>query len=104
MKSRPQRMFVFLLLSATGAAAPAQQDTTGSAIIGRALAPSPLAQDLQRLTDEAGGRVSGTPAMARAVDSALSAFHAAGIEADLLHVGNGTEADFARAGQRGRTP
>jgi Iap family predicted aminopeptidase len=144
-------MVVTLLLSAAAAAAagaaPAQ-DANSAAIIGRALSPSPLAEDLRRLTDEVGGRVSGTPAMARAVDWAMSAFRAAGvashtesytmpltwsegvtrleilngvafpvtlvaegwsaptpaegIEADLLHVGNGTEADFARAGGHAR--
>ncbi len=137
---------LFMVLSAAAAAgAAAAQDTNSAAIIGRALTSSPLAQDLQRLTDEVGGRVSGTPAMARAVDWALGAFGAAGvaahtesytmpltwsegatrleildgvrfpvalvaegwsaptpaagIEAELLHIGNGTEADFERAGQ-----
>jgi Zn-dependent M28 family amino/carboxypeptidase len=140
----------FLLSAATAVAAgpPPEQETNSAAIIGRALAPSPLAEDLRRLTDEVGGRVSGTPAMARAVDWAMGAFHAAGvaahtesytmpltwsegatrldilngggfpvalvaegwsaptpaggIEADLLHIGNGTEADFARAGEHAR--
>lgn len=115
-----------------------------SAIISHSLAPSPLAEDLRRLTDEIGGRISGTPAMARAVDWGVTAFRAAGIEvhtesyqlpvtwqeessqlrlagpvqfplsmvsvawapsteaggidAPLLDIDNGTEADFARAG------
>ena len=143
MTLRFQGMFALLMLSAAAGTTLAQ-DTSSSAIIGRALAPSPLVEDLRRLTDEVGGRVSGTPAMARAVDWAMDAFRAAGvtahtesytmpltwsegatrlevlnggafpvalvaegwsaptpaagIEADLLHVGNGTEADFARAG------
>lgn len=115
-----------------------------SAIIGQSLAPSPLAEDLRRLTDEIGGRVSGTPAMARAVDWGVSALRAAGIDvhtesyelpntwqeqssqlalqgpvefpvsmvsvawapsteaggidAPLVDIGNGMEADFTRAG------
>lgn len=104
---------------------------------------SPLEDNLRRLTDEIGGRVTGSPEMAQAVDWALAAFRAAGvdvhtetymlphawsegatrlevlgpvsfpvslvsvglspatpaggIEAPLVFVGNGTEADFARA-------
>jgi carboxypeptidase Q len=147
MNMRSRGMFLFLLLSTAAGAAPAQEPNS-SVIIGRALAPSPLAEDLRRLTDEVGGRVSGTPAMARAVDWAMSAFRAAGvaahtesytmpltwsegatrleilngvgfpvalvaegwsaptpaegIEAALVHIGNGTETDFARAGEHAR--
>jgi hypothetical protein len=105
---------------------------------------SPLAENLRRLTDDIGGRVTGSPEMAKAVDWAVTAFRAAGvevhtenymlphawsegatrleilgpahfpvslvslglspatpangIEAPLVYVGKGTEADFARAG------
>jgi carboxypeptidase Q len=143
MKSWAYRMLVLLVIAATAAAAIAHR-TDSSEIVGRALTSSQLAEDLRQLTDEIGGRVSGTPAMARAVDWAMSAFRdagvaahtesytmpltwsegatrleilnggqfpvalvaegwsaptpAEGIEADLLHIGNGTEADFARAG------
>lgn len=45
-----------------------------------ALKPSPLAENLRRLTDEIGGRVPGTPAMERAVDWAVEAFRAAGAD------------------------
>ena len=64
----------------TLAAPPVERDVT-PAIIGRALAPSPLAEDLRHLTDDIGGRVSGSPAMRRAVDWALAAFHDAGVTA-----------------------
>jgi hypothetical protein len=78
-------MLVFLMLAVAAAAAAtaaaAAQDTDSAAIIGRALTSSPLAEDLRRLTDEIGGRVSGTPAMARAVDWAISAFREAGVAA-----------------------
>jgi carboxypeptidase Q len=103
-----------------------------------------LEENLRRLTDDVGGRVTGSPEMAQAVDWAVAAFRAAGvdvrteeyalphawsegathlevlgpvsfpislvsvglspatprdgIEAPLVFIGNGTEADFARAG------
>jgi carboxypeptidase Q len=41
---------------------------------------SPLAENLRKLTDEIGGRVSGSPEIARAVDWAIAAFRAAGVE------------------------
>lgn len=104
---------------------------------------SPLEDNLRRLTDNIGGRVTGSPEMAKAVDWAEAAFRAAGvdvhtetymlphawsegathlevlgpvtfpvslvsvglspatpaggIEAPLVFIGTGTEADFARA-------
>jgi carboxypeptidase Q len=48
-------------------------------IIANALGPSPLYENLRRLTDEIGGRPSGSPAMARAITWAVDAFHAAGV-------------------------
>ena len=48
-----------------------------------ALKPSVLGENLQRLTDEVGGRVPGTPAMTQAVAWAEEAFRAAG--ADSVH-------------------
>jgi carboxypeptidase Q len=44
------------------------------------LGPSPLEENLRRLTNEVGGRVTGTPQMAKAVDWALAAFRAAGVD------------------------
>jgi carboxypeptidase Q len=113
-------------------------------IVPQVLGPSPMAENLRRLTDEVGGRVTGTPEMAKAVDWAIGAFRAAGvevhtekytlpvtwsegetrmellapvkfpvrlvavgwspatppagIEANLVDVGYGTQDDFARAG------
>jgi len=52
-------------------------------LIQEALKPSPLEQNLRRLTDEVGGRVPGTPAMQRAVDWGVAAFKEAG--ADAVH-------------------
>lgn len=52
-------------------------------IIQAALAPSPVQENLRRLTDEIGGRVPGTPAMQHAVQWGMQAFSAAG--ADSVH-------------------
>jgi len=41
---------------------------------------SPMADNLRRLTDEVGGRVTGSPQMAKAVEWAKGAFRAAGVE------------------------
>jgi Iap family predicted aminopeptidase len=41
---------------------------------------SPLEQNLRRLTDEIGGRVSGSPEMAKAVDWAVGAFRTSGVD------------------------
>lgn len=41
---------------------------------------SPLEDNLRRLTDEIGGRVTGSPEMAKAVDWAVAAFRAAGVD------------------------
>ena len=113
-------------------------------ILPLALRPSPLEENLRRLTDEVGGRVTGSPEMAKAVEWGVAAFRAAGIdvhtekytlpvtwaegdtrlevlgpvkfpvrlvaegwspatpaggiEANLVDIGYGNEADFARAG------
>jgi len=44
------------------------------------MGPSPLEESLRRLTDEIGGRVTGSPEMAKAVDWAVAAFRAAGVD------------------------
>src|SRR5271163_2087386 len=43
------------------------------------MGPSPMEENLRRLTDEIGGRVSGSPQMAEAVEWGVGAFRAAGI-------------------------
>lgn len=147
MKRSLPCLLAFFICSAAAAAEPAP-DNASAAIIGHVLASPAQLRDLQRLTDEVGGRVSGTPAMARAIDWALNAFReagvaahtesytmprtwaegatrleilggggfpvtlvsegwsaptpTAGIEAELVHVGDGTEADFARLGARAK--
>ncbi|HXY26040.1 MAG TPA: M20/M25/M40 family metallo-hydrolase [Candidatus Acidoferrum sp.] len=44
------------------------------------MGPSPMEENLRRLTDEIGGRVTGTPEMAKAVEWAVAAFRAANID------------------------
>jgi carboxypeptidase Q len=44
------------------------------------MGPSPLEENLRRLTDEVGGRVTGSPEMAKAVDWGVAAFRAAGVD------------------------
>jgi carboxypeptidase Q len=44
------------------------------------MGPSPLEVNLRRLTDEVGGRVTGSPEMAKAVEWAVAAFRAAGVD------------------------
>jgi carboxypeptidase Q len=49
-------------------------------IIKNALGPSPLEANLRVLTDESGGRVTGSPAAEKAVDWAVNAFRQAGVD------------------------
>jgi carboxypeptidase Q len=51
-----------------------------SKILPLVMGPSPMEENLRRLTDEIGGRVSGTPQMARAIQWGVAAFRAAGVE------------------------
>jgi carboxypeptidase Q len=53
---------------------------TAAKILPLVMGPSPMEDNLRRLTDEIGGRVSGTPQMARAVQWGVAAFRAAGID------------------------
>src|SRR5262249_26483419 len=55
-------------------------ETESDALIREALKPSPLENNLRRLTDEIGGRVPGTPAFQRAVDWSVAAFKEAGAD------------------------
>ena len=49
-------------------------------ILPQVMGPSPMAENLRRLTDEIGGRVTGSPEMAKAVDWAVAAFRTAGVD------------------------
>jgi len=61
-------------------------------VIAEAAKPSPLAANLEQLTDQIGGRVPGTPAMDKAVEWGVAAFKAAG--ADNVHTENFTISNF----------
>ena len=65
------------------AANPPADTNAANQVIQAALQPSPLQENLRRLTDEIGGRVPGTRAMQHAVQWGVQAFTAAG--ADTVH-------------------
>jgi hypothetical protein len=61
----------------------ASSDSQAEVLIREAMKPSAIGQNLERLTDGVGGRVSGTPAIDRASEWGVEAFKAAG--ADSVH-------------------
>ena len=63
--------------SATDASSCAQ---AAAKILPQVMGPSPLEENLRRLTDEIGGRVTGSPQMAKAIEWAVAAFRAEGVE------------------------
>jgi Zn-dependent M28 family amino/carboxypeptidase len=78
------RLSVFLLPILLLCAAFAQDPT--DRVIAESQKPSALETNLQQLTDQIGGRVPGTPAMAKAVEWGVAAFKDAG--ADSVHTEN----------------
>jgi carboxypeptidase Q len=73
----PQNPQASAACSATDASSCAQ---AAAKLLPLILGPSPMEENLRRLTDEIGGRVSGTPQMAKAVEWGVAAFRAAGID------------------------
>ncbi|HEX8703605.1 MAG TPA: peptidase M28, partial [Myxococcaceae bacterium] len=71
------------LLASPARAAPPQApaDNEASRLIATFLGNTPLLSDLQSLTDEIGGRATGTQANLRSVEWALARFREAGVEA-----------------------
>jgi carboxypeptidase Q len=63
--------------SATDASSCAQ---AAAKILPQVMGPSPMEENLRRLTDKIGGRVTGSPEMAKAVAWAVAAFRAEGVE------------------------
>src|ERR1700739_1834739 len=49
-------------------------------ILPQVMGPSPLEENLRRLTDEVGGRVTGSPEMEKAVAWAVAAFRTEGVD------------------------
>jgi Zn-dependent M28 family amino/carboxypeptidase len=82
MRAAKALFFVCVLFSVSLAANPSD-DSEIAALIQSALKPSPLQENLRRLTDEVGGRVPGTPGMQHAIQWGMQAFTAAG--ADSVH-------------------
>lgn len=73
------------LRASQSSAACSESDASSCAAMAGKLIPlilgdSPMPDSLRRLTDEIGGRPSGTPEMARAVQWGLSGFRAAGVD------------------------
>ena len=59
---------------------PSSCEQAAEKILPMVMGASPLESNLRRLTDEVGGRVTGTPAMKRAVEWGVAAFRAAGVD------------------------
>src|SRR5579871_5654503 len=83
MRTVKTLFFVCILAFSCLAASPPADNNDVEKVIQIALQPSPLADNLRRLTDEIGGRVPGTLAMQHAVQWGMQAFTAAG--ADSVH-------------------
>jgi hypothetical protein len=66
--------------SAACSATEASCAEAASKIIPQVMGPSPLEENLRKLTDEIGGRVTGSPQMSRAVAWAVDAFRAEGVD------------------------
>ncbi len=49
-------------------------------ILPQVMGPSPMEENLRRLTDEVGGRVTGSPQMAKAIEWGVAAFRSAGVD------------------------
>lgn len=77
MRSTLQLACLILLLTTPGATA-AEDDL--ARLLGTILEPSPIEENLRQLTDEIGGRVSGSEANRRAVTWGADAFRKAGVE------------------------
>jgi carboxypeptidase Q len=69
-----------LALSVFGACSLASAQSKVERAMEEAQKPSPLESDLRKLSDEIGGRVTGSPAMDRAVEWGVAAFKAAGAD------------------------
>lgn len=71
---------VLLLLALVPSGSFAAGAEPASALMQRALGPTPLLEDLRQLTDTIGGRPTGSAALERSVDWALARFREGGLE------------------------
>ncbi|MGH7534568.1 MAG: M28 family peptidase [Gemmatimonadales bacterium] len=78
--SRSHRLPLLLTLVLGLPAGLSAQSPDATRLVGALLGDTPLVTDLQSLTDEIGGRPTGSPANLRAVEWALQRFRAAGVE------------------------
>ncbi len=92
-------IFVCILCFPFLAATPATDNSDVNQVIQAALQPSPIQNNLHRLTDEIGGRVPGTLGMQHAIQWGLQALTAAG--ADNVHT-EGFETAVLLVGRRDR--
>ena len=72
-----RRLLPFALLLVSTAAIASPTDT----LIAKLLGPTPVLDDLRELTDSVGGRPTGSPAMDKAIDWAMTRLKAAGADA-----------------------
>ena len=76
----PSAILAATLIIGVPAAVPAQSDVA-SRLVGAMMGDTPLVRDLQTLTDQIGGRPTGSPANLRAVEWAFQRFRDADVEA-----------------------
>lgn len=84
MPRRPSRLALAALCLATVHPRPSAGQAAGADVarlVAALLGDTPMLHDLEFLTDHIGGRATGSPSNARAVDWGVSAFRNAGIEA-----------------------
>jgi carboxypeptidase Q len=79
--SLPRSLTLVTILAATSTASSLAQSDDASRLAGALLGDTPMVRDLRTLTDEIGGRPTGSPANLRAFDWALERFRDAGVEA-----------------------
>jgi carboxypeptidase Q len=79
--SLPRSLTLVAILAATCTASSLAQSDDASRLAGALLGDTPMVSDLRTLTDEIGGRPTGSPANLRAFDWALERFRDAGVEA-----------------------
>src|SRR5712691_4568687 len=78
-------LLLILAAALSGAASPGREDAGSAALIGEVLSPrSRMEEDLRVLTDEIGGRVTGSPAYEESLRWGVEALRRAGVDSVLL--------------------
>lgn len=89
MRSRRSALAVMyatgLAASLLGAQPRETQGDAAQRLIAHTMGPSPMEENLRKLTDEIGGRMSGTAANRRGVQWAVEAFRSAGVDSVRTH-------------------